>query len=76
MQIERCVSLVRTNPGAARRFYQLAVVHLTPTEVTKFILAILSALMQCVETEGADNGGKASEEEEEERDMETNGEGE
>ncbi len=76
MQIERCVSLVRTNSGAARRFYQLAVVHLTPTEVTKFILAILSALMQCVETEGADNGGKASEEEEEERDMETNGEGE
>ncbi len=76
MQIERCVSLVRTNPGAARRFYQLAVVHLTPTEVTKFILAILLALMQCVETEGAENGGGASEEEEEERDMETNGEGE
>ncbi|XP_064397126.1 condensin-2 complex subunit G2-like isoform X2 [Halichondria panicea] len=74
-QIERCVSLVRTNPGAARRFYQLAVVHLTPTEVTKFILAILLALMQCVETEGAENGGGASEEEEEERDMETNGEG-
>ena len=56
LQIERCIGLLHTNPGAARRFYQLAVVHLSPTEVTKFILAILSAIMHCVEGEGVRSG--------------------
>ena len=51
-QIERCVVLLRANPGAARRFYQLAVTHLSPAEVAKFILAIHSTLVQCVQGEG------------------------
>lgn len=57
VQIERCIGLLRTNPGAARRFYQLAVVHLSPTEVTKFILAILSAIIHCVEDDGVRSEG-------------------
>ena len=56
-QVERCISLLRTSPAAARRFYQLAVIHLSPAEVTKFILAILSAVVQCVECEGVSSDG-------------------
>jgi len=56
-KIERCVVLVRANPGAARRFYQLAVTHLSPSDVAKFILAIHSAIMQCVQNDGAGEDG-------------------
>ena len=55
-QIERCVVLLRANPGAARRFYQLAVTHLSPAEVAKFILAIHSTLVQCVQGDGSEQG--------------------
>ena len=51
-QIERCLVLVRENPSAARRFYQLAATHLSPSEVAKFILAIHSAIMHCVQSDG------------------------
>lgn len=59
-QIERCVVLLRANPGAARRFYQLAVTHLSPAEVAKFILAIHTTLVQCVQGDGSEQseGGK------------------
>ena len=56
-QIERCVVLLRANPGAARRFYQLAVTHLSPAEVAKFILAIHSTVVQCVQGDGSEQGG-------------------
>ena len=53
-QIERCVALLRANPGASRRFYQLAVTHLSVSDVVKFILSIHAAVVQCVKSEGGD----------------------
>ena len=40
-----------------RRFYQLAVTHLSPAEVAKFILAIHSTVVQCVQGDGSEQGG-------------------
>ena len=71
-QIERCIVLIRANPGAARRFYQLAVSHLTPANVAKFILTIHSAILQCVREE--EEGKREEEEEESEGKREEEGE--
>jgi hypothetical protein len=54
-QVESCVSLLRLNRGAARRFYQLAGGHLSPGEVVQFILAIEGTLTQCIK--GGAGGG-------------------
>ena len=51
-QIERCVALLRANQGASRRFYQLAVTHLSVGDIVKFILSIHVAVVQCVKSEG------------------------
>ena len=51
-QVERCITLLRTNSEAARRFYQLAVGHLSVAEVAKFILSIQLAIVHCIEEEG------------------------
>ena len=75
-QIERCVTLLRANQGASRRFYQLAVTHLSVSDVVKFILSIHVAIVQCVKSEGGEGegvsqrrrvggGGKGKQEEEE-----------
>ena len=57
LQMERCITLLKTNPEASRRFYQLAVCHLSVGDVAKFIQTILSTLVQCVEGgEGCEGG--------------------
>ena len=56
-QIERCVTLLRANQGASRRFYQLAVTHLSVSDVIKFILSIHVAVVQCVKSEGGEGKG-------------------
>ena len=58
LQMERCITLLKTNPEASRRFYQLAVCHLSVGDVAKFIQTILSTLVQCVE---GGEGGATSE---------------
>ena len=76
-QIERCIALLRANPGASRRFYQLAVAHLSVTDVAKFILSIHTAVLQCVSGDGVEGEGRGAREqgdgerEEEEEDMES-----
>ena len=84
-QIERCIALLRANQGASRRFYQLAVAHLSIGDVVKFILSIHTAIVQCVKSEGVESegvksegrgrrgrgGGGKEEREEEEEDMES-----
>ena len=76
-QIERCIALLRANPGASRRFYQLAVAHLSVTDVAKFILSIHTAVLQCVSGDGVEGEGREAREqgdgerEEEEEDMES-----
>ena len=47
-QVQRCLSLLRLNVGATRRFYQLAAAHLPPGEVVHLILALQSALVQFI----------------------------
>ena len=57
-----CLSLLRLNVGAARRFYQLAGTHLSPGDTVQFILDIERALTLCIIGEGkarAAVGGKA-----------------
>ena len=79
-QIERCVALLRANQGASRRFYQLAVAHLSVGDVVKFILSIHAAIVQCVKSEGVEResqgrrgrgGGGKGEQEKAEEDMES-----
>ncbi len=53
-QIKRCVSLLRLNRGAARRFYQLAGALLSPGEVARFILAVRSTLLRCIKDADAE----------------------
>ena len=74
-QIARCITLLELNPGAAHRFYQLAVTHLTPARVVRFLLAIHSAVWHCVEggEEGGVKGGGEEEEVMEEEEEEEEG---
>ena len=79
LQIERCVALLRANQGASRRFYQLAVGHLSVGDVVKFILSIHAAIVQCVKSEGGEGEGVSQgkhegggeRDEQEEEDMES-----
>jgi len=52
LQVQRCLSLLRLNVGATRRFYQLAAAHLPPGEVVRLILALQAALVQLVRDDG------------------------
>ena len=52
------MTLLRANPGASRRFYQLAVTHLSVGDVVKFILSIQAAVVQCVRSEGVEGEGE------------------
>ncbi|XP_065883679.1 condensin-2 complex subunit G2-like [Dysidea avara] len=48
-QVDRCVYLLQTCPGAARRFYQLAQTHLSSANAARLILAINQFLVQVIE---------------------------
>ena len=48
-QVARCLALLEMNAGAARRFYQLAVGHLTPSHTVRFMLALHKTVSHCVE---------------------------
>ena len=49
--------LLRTNIGAARRFYHLAVSHLSAGDIVKFIMSIHTAVLQCVNGDSVSGDG-------------------
>ncbi|XP_060681593.1 condensin-2 complex subunit G2 isoform X1 [Hemiscyllium ocellatum] len=56
---ERCVTLVRMNPMAARKFYQYAHEHTAPTNIAKLMLVLRRCLNACIarEVQNEDGGG-------------------
>ena len=48
-QVARYLALLEMNAGAARRFYQLAVGHLTPSHTVWFMLALYKTVSHCIE---------------------------
>uniref|UniRef100_A0A671NUE3 Condensin-2 complex subunit G2-like n=1 Tax=Sinocyclocheilus anshuiensis TaxID=1608454 RepID=A0A671NUE3_9TELE len=49
---ERCVTLIQTNPGAARRFYQHAYLYTAPANIVKLMLVIRKCLNVCIQSAG------------------------
>ncbi|KAM8967575.1 condensin-2 complex subunit G2 [Pelodytes ibericus] len=55
---ERCVTLVQMNPSAARRFYQYAFEHTSPTIIAKLMFTLRRCLNACVyQAVQEDDGG-------------------
>ena len=52
---------MRTNIGASRRFYHLAVTHLSAGDIVKFITSIHTAILQCVNGDGVRGDGEEDE---------------
>uniref|UniRef100_A0A8C1GNB4 Condensin-2 complex subunit G2 n=1 Tax=Cyprinus carpio TaxID=7962 RepID=A0A8C1GNB4_CYPCA len=51
---ERCVTLIQTNPGAARKFYQHAYLYTAPANIVKLMLVIRKCLNVCIQNAGDD----------------------
>uniref|UniRef100_A0A8C2BJA5 Non-SMC condensin II complex, subunit G2 n=1 Tax=Cyprinus carpio TaxID=7962 RepID=A0A8C2BJA5_CYPCA len=51
---ERCVTLIQTNPGAARKFYQHAYLYTAPANIVKLMLVIRKCLNVCIQNGGDD----------------------
>ncbi|XP_056318859.1 condensin-2 complex subunit G2 [Danio aesculapii] len=49
---ERCVTLIQTNPGAARKFYQHAYLYTAPANIVKLMLVIRKCLNVCIQNAG------------------------
>ncbi|XP_016094535.1 LOW QUALITY PROTEIN: condensin-2 complex subunit G2-like [Sinocyclocheilus grahami] len=49
---ERCVTLIQTNPGAARKFYQHAYLYTAPANIVKLMLVIRKCLNVCIQSAG------------------------
>lgn len=60
MQIENCIALIEANPNAARRFYQLAVSHLSLDSIVHFMLNLHQVLLECAKLQDSEDlGGHA-----------------
>jgi condensin-2 complex subunit G2 len=66
IQLARCVSLIQTNPGAARVFYRYASKHLSTANTGKFMVMLCRYILECVNKEVV-KGGQVEEEDEEEK---------
>ncbi|XP_051556991.1 LOW QUALITY PROTEIN: condensin-2 complex subunit G2-like [Myxocyprinus asiaticus] len=49
---ERCVTLIQTNPGAARKFYRYAYLYTAPANIVKLMLVIRKCLNVCIQNAG------------------------
>lgn len=49
---ERCVTLIQTNPGAARKFYQHTYLYTAPANIVKLMLVIRKCLNVCIQNAG------------------------
>ncbi|KAK2913973.1 hypothetical protein Q8A67_002372 [Cirrhinus molitorella] len=49
---ERCVTLIQSNPGAARKFYQHAYLYTAPANIVKLMLVIRKCLNVCIQNGG------------------------
>ncbi|XP_016386174.1 LOW QUALITY PROTEIN: condensin-2 complex subunit G2 [Sinocyclocheilus rhinocerous] len=59
---ERCVSLIQTNPGAARKFYQHAYLYTAPANIVKLMLVIRKCLNVCIQNAGDDEFASSNKE--------------
>ncbi|KAM6452051.1 condensin-2 complex subunit G2 isoform 1-T2 [Liasis olivaceus] len=62
---ERCVALIQMNASAARKFYQYAHEHASPTNIAKLMLTIQSCLNACIQQQlkASESGDEDSEKE-------------
>ncbi|EDV27825.1 uncharacterized protein TRIADDRAFT_63696 [Trichoplax adhaerens] len=51
VQITRCVTLLRTNSNAARRFYQFAVRYMSVDATGKYIITLCRYVLSCLESD-------------------------
>uniref|UniRef100_A0A671M9M1 Condensin-2 complex subunit G2-like n=2 Tax=Sinocyclocheilus anshuiensis TaxID=1608454 RepID=A0A671M9M1_9TELE len=59
---ERCVTLIQTNPGAARKFYQHAYLYTAPANIVKLMLVIRKCLNVCIQNAGDDEFASSNKE--------------
>ncbi|XP_038078115.1 condensin-2 complex subunit G2-like isoform X2 [Patiria miniata] len=56
VQIERCITLIQTNPTASRVFYQYAHRHMSVATAGKFLLLLGQCILGCVRKAQSKNG--------------------
>ncbi|XP_022081754.1 condensin-2 complex subunit G2-like isoform X2 [Acanthaster planci] len=56
VQIERCIALIQTNPGAIRVFYQYAHRHMSVATAGKFLLLLGQCILGCIRKAQSANG--------------------
>nr|XP_055062977.1 condensin-2 complex subunit G2 [Misgurnus anguillicaudatus] len=59
---ERCVTLIQTNPGAARKFYRYAYLYTAPANIVKLMLVIRKCLNVCIQNSGDDEFASSNKE--------------
>ncbi|XP_056604998.1 condensin-2 complex subunit G2 isoform X1 [Triplophysa dalaica] len=59
---ERCVTLIQTNRGAARKFYQYAYLYTAPANIVKLMLVIRKCLNVCIQNSGDDEFASSNKE--------------
>ncbi|XP_052007489.1 condensin-2 complex subunit G2 [Xyrauchen texanus] len=59
---ERCVTLIQTNPGAARKFYRYAYLYTAPANIVKLMLVIRKCLNVCIQNAGDDEFASSNKE--------------